>query len=294
MIEQILNLLGPFPEKSELNPVVIEQIDCGKYVREKVEYNTEANDRISAYVCVPKNLVNKAPAIFCHHQHNGEYLLGKSEVVGRAGNPDQAYAAELAERGYITLAPDAIAFEERNWGDNSNRAEYFELSSRLLLGKTLMAKAISDVQVGLDYLQSRSDVDSNKMGFIGHSYGGRMALWMPAFDKRIRVSVSHCGCIPYRLSLTHDSGIQMEFCIPDFMSEYDIEDVIKCFESCPLLISAATDDVWSRGAQDVYDRVKNVLGDRVELKLYESKHVFTKSMREYAYAFLDRHLVSSS
>ncbi|HUG84834.1 MAG TPA: DUF3626 domain-containing protein [Euzebya sp.] len=41
--------------------------------------------------------------------------LGKSEVVGLAGDADQAYARELAEQGFLTITPDAIGFEERNW-----------------------------------------------------------------------------------------------------------------------------------------------------------------------------------
>ena len=40
-----------------------------------------------------------------------------SEVVGLKGDADQAYASELAERGYVVIAPDALAFEERNWSN---------------------------------------------------------------------------------------------------------------------------------------------------------------------------------
>jgi hypothetical protein len=45
-----------------------------------------------------------APAIFCHHQHAGNFRIGKSELVGLDGDPNQAYAEELAERGYITFS----------------------------------------------------------------------------------------------------------------------------------------------------------------------------------------------
>ena len=98
---------------------------------------------------------------------------------------------------------------------------------RLVEGETLLAKVIHDLRVAIDYLVTRTEVDKNNMGFIGHSYGGRMALWLPAFDRRIRASVSNCGCIPYRYSLEHRTGIQAEFCIPGIMKEHDIEDVIK-------------------------------------------------------------------
>lgn len=286
-INDIIRLLGQFPIKVDLNAKIVEQIDCGNFIREKVTYNVEAEECISAYICIPKQFRTPLPAIFCHHQHNGEFELGKSEVVGLNGNPDQAYAKELAEKGFITFAPDAIAFEERNWSKTPGQAEYFELSSRLVRGKTLMAKVLHDVSVGLDYLLSRPEVDPKKLGFIGHSYGGRMALWVPAFDNRIKASVSNCGCIDYRNSLTHDTGIQMEFCIPGFMEKYDLEDVVQCFQDCSLLISVTTGDKWSRGYAKLFDAIKAKGQHKVELKISQDfNHVFTSEMRNYAYSFL--------
>lgn len=247
----------------------------------------EPEERISAYVCLPKNMTKPAPAIFCHHQHHGQFDIGKSEVVGLAGDPDKAYASELAERGYVTFAPDAIAFEERNWASPGS-CEYYELATRLVKGETLMAKVLHDAMRGVDYLAGRPEVDPVRIGSIGHSYGGRMALWLPAFDSRIKTSVSHCGCVSYADSLVREAGIQMEFCIPGFMQRHDVKDVVGCFQGCSLLISATTDDKWSRGAQELYDTVKKKLGDKVELTTYEGKHAFTREMREYAYDFIGR------
>jgi hypothetical protein len=110
--ENLLTLLGSFPENISLNPVILESTDCGSYIREKVEYSAGIDDRVRAYVLIPKNRSGSTPAVFCHHQHAGNFKLGKSEVVGLTGDPDQVYAKELAERGYIAFAPDAIAFEE--------------------------------------------------------------------------------------------------------------------------------------------------------------------------------------
>ena len=241
------SLLGPMPDKVDLLAQVVESVDCGSYVHHKVEYCSEAHDRIPAYLLIPKNLSGPTPAVYCHHQHGGNFVLGKSELVGLAGDPEQAIAVELAERGYITFAPDAIAFEERNWtSDKSGRAEYFELATRLVKGQTLLAKVLHDVSVGIDYLQSRPEVDKNKIGFIGHSYGGRMALWAPVFDRRIEVTVSNCGCVNYKDSLSRDIGIQMEFCVPDILQHGDIEDVVKLVAPTPLYISATDDDKYSK------------------------------------------------
>jgi dienelactone hydrolase len=288
MKDRLLAAIGSMPKKVALEPVVLESVDCGKYFREKVAYTVEDNERISAYVCMPKIKIDRAPAIFCHHQHASNFDLGKSEVIGLSGDPDQAYAAELAERGYVTLAPDAIAFEERNWSTKPGNAEYFSLATRLVQGRTLLAKVIHDVIMGIDYLVGRDDVDSSRIGFIGHSYGGRMALWSPIFDERIKASVSNCGCINYKDSLQRDAGIQMEFCVPDIMALGDIEDFITLIEPRSLMISATSSDVWSRGAQHMFDHARrHFQRGQLALKLYEGSHVFTPEMREEAYLFLD-------
>ncbi|MGZ3873227.1 MAG: dienelactone hydrolase family protein [Mucilaginibacter sp.] len=286
--EQLLKLLGPFPKKTSLNAVVVENEDCGTYMREKVEYNTEFNERVSAYVLIPKKIKGNTPAVFCHHQHGSRFDLGKSEVAGLAGDPEQAIAVELAELGYITFAPDAIAFEDRNWDpDKSGNAEYFELATRLVRGETLLAKVLHDVCVGLDYLESRRDVDSGRIGFIGHSYGGRMAIWATALDKRIKVAVSNCGCVNYKKSIIRGAGIQMEFCVPNILKYGDIEDIVKMAEPASLYISATDDDRWSSGAREVYDYAKSAFKTgELKLKVWQGKHVFTARMRTEAYLFL--------
>jgi hypothetical protein len=130
-------------------------VDCGSYTRSKVLYSVAAGERVAAFVCVPKDAPTPTPAVFCHHQHAGNFALGKSEVVGLSGDPDQGYAGELAEQGFITVAPDAIGFEERNWSPGRREnISWFELSARLVRGQTLLASCLHDVSVGLDYLVS--------------------------------------------------------------------------------------------------------------------------------------------
>src|SRR5205085_2456116 len=78
---------------------------------------------------------------------------------------------------------------------SEGKPEYYELASRLIHGQTLLAKVLHDVRVALDYLATRCEVDPTRIGFIGHSYGGRMAIWASACDERIRAAVSNCGCV---------------------------------------------------------------------------------------------------
>jgi dienelactone hydrolase len=289
--QELTQLLGPFPVRCPLNAVVLETVDCGLYVRETIEYAVEADERIKSFLLVPKHIGRTVPAIFAHHQHAREFHLGKSEVVGLAGDPDQAYAAELAQRGYIVIAPDALAFEERNWSNPSGEAEYFELATRLVQGKTLIAKCLHDVSVALDYLETRPEVDPLRIGFIGHSYGGRMAIWAPAIEKRIRASVSNCGCVNYKRSFTHDTGVQVEFCLPGVLQHGDVEDILKLVAPRALLLQATSDDRWSRGAKEMFAYAQSSFPEgKLVLGYWQGGHVFTLEMREAAYRFLEQHL----
>ena len=277
-------LLGPVAAPGPLDPEVHEEAVCDGYVRRLVSYNVPSG-RASAFVCIPDNLSAPAPVVFCHHQHHGEFDLGKSEVCGLRGNPDQAYAAELAQRGFITISPDAIGFEDRNW-DNGQNVSWFELSSRLVLGRTLLADCLQEVTIAIDYATNLQEADPDLVGFIGHSYGGRIAMWAPAWDERIRVSVSNCGCIPYRDSFSLDAGFQAEFVVPGFASKYDVEDVLAISDQCSTLVIAAEDDVWSRGASDIETRLRVRGADHVRVNVVPGKHEFHFPQREMAYEFL--------
>jgi dienelactone hydrolase len=293
-LHRLKQLLGPFPARCPLDAVVLETVDCGLYVRETIEYAVEANERIRSFLLVPKRINQTAPAIFAHHQHARQFHLGKSEVVGLAGDPDQAYAAELAQRGYVVIAPDALAFEERNWSNPSGEAEYFELATRLVQGKTLLAKCLHDVSAALDYLATRAEVDPLRIGFIGHSYGGRMAIWAPAIDQRIRASVSNCGCVNYKQSFTHDTGVQAEFCLPGVLEQGDVEDVARLVAPRALLLQATADDKWSRGAEDMFAYAQSAFPEgKLVLGYWPGGHVFTPEMRENAYRFLKQHLADA-
>lgn len=277
-------LLGPVTSPGPLAPEVHEQVACDGYVRRLVSYSVPAG-RASAFVCVPNGLTAPAPLVFCHHQHAGEFDLGKSEVCGLRGDPNQAYAAELAQRGFITISPDAIGFEERNWSGGKNVC-WFELSSRLVMGRTLLADCLQEVSIAIDYASSLPEVNADRVGFIGHSYGGRMAMWAPAWDKRIRASVSNCGCISYRESSAHDAGFQAELVVPGFASDFDVHDVLAIADQCSTLVLGAEDDVWSRGLRDIESRLHNKGADHVRVQIVPGHHEFLPPQRELAYEFL--------
>src|SRR5262249_1181711 len=148
---------------------------------EHIKFQSGLGDWNYAYLLFPLNLSAAAPVVYCHHRE-GAYRLGKGEVVGLDTDKKYAIGLDLVKRGYIVFAPDAVGYGERrsakSTGDAFDVAYNFQqLSLRLLRGETLLKKAIWDVSCGIDYLETRSEVDSRFLGFTGYGYGGYMALW---------------------------------------------------------------------------------------------------------------------
>jgi len=282
--DSLHHVLGPTAPAAVDHIETVGETQCEGYRRQHVVYRVPSG-RASVFICIPGGLTRPVPLVFCHHQHASQFDLGKSEVVGLRGNADQRYAAELAQRGFVTIAPDAIGFEDRNWADGGNIG-WFELSSRLVRGRTLLADLLQEVSLAIDYGSSLPEVDASRVGFIGHSYGGRMAMWAPTWDQRIRASVSNCGCIPYRDSFARDAGFQADFVIPGFARDYDVEDVLSAAPQCRHLLIAGDADVWSRGAADIAREIKSRGHKHVTVRIRPGGHEFPSEDRKLAYDFL--------
>jgi hypothetical protein len=77
----VRQILGPMPtQKVRLEPQVISEEDCGKYVRRKVSIQVATGDRMPAYLLIPKGLKGRAPAILCFYGTTSG--AGKDTTVG--------------------------------------------------------------------------------------------------------------------------------------------------------------------------------------------------------------------
>lgn len=292
--------MGAFPQRrTSLKAETVQVVDEGNIVCEKVTYETEPGELISAYVLIPKDRKCPTPAVFCHHQHGGEFNNGKREVVGRGGDPQQAYARELAERGYIAFVPDAKCFEERIViGLEGEENERFEATRLLLIGQCLQRRMLWDIIRGIDYLVTREEVDSRRIGCIGHSLGGQETLFGAAFDTRIKAAVSSCGFSTYKAILRNKINHNLSLYIPGILQHTDIPEIAAMIAPRPFLILAGDkDDVFPvDGIREVYAKAEEVYRcfgkqDRIKLSLYDGGHSFTTPMQQEAYRWFDKWLL---
>jgi len=224
---------------------LVERADLGDVVREKVTYAVEPGERVPAFILLPKAASRRHPAILCHHQHGGEFPVGKDGPAGLGSDSSQHYALELARRGYVTLVFDALCFNERQ--DATGRLkggdyERYEAMYRITEGKSLQGKYVWDARRALDYLETRPEVDASRLGMIGHSLGGQETLFTTAIDTRIRAAVSSCGFGSLHTLKRDRINHNYALFVPGLANQGDYGAVLALVTPRPFFVAARTED----------------------------------------------------
>ena len=235
------------------------------YVRHLVQLVTE-DDAIPSLLAVPPG-AGPFPAVVVFHQHAGQRHFGKSEVFGLVGDPHQAFGPALARAGFVVLAPDSVAFEDRRPAgpgtdprDDDWEQHYNALAYRLVAGDTLMRKVLEDAMAAVSALVARPDVKTDAVAALGHSYGGNTTLFLTAVDERVRVGCASGALASYRRKMTDGTGIEMAEVIPGFTTRFDIEHVLAAIAPRCFLVVSGTEDKYAADAQEVVDRALAAFG----------------------------------
>lgn len=172
-------MLGGWPwGRGELQPEVQRLGEEAAYTIDRVFISSFADVRLDFLLLVPRNLQRPAPAIVAQHG------LGTSPEIacGFAEDPVgyHCFGSRLAEQGYLVAAPRMMGpANKRNWLQRK----------AMLMGENLTGAELFGLSRVLDYLDQLDSADSNRIGMYGLSQGGLAALYLPALDKRIKVTV---------------------------------------------------------------------------------------------------------
>jgi hypothetical protein len=295
ILEGMGEVMGPLPGKEKRCPLdvgVVEETDCGSYIRRFLTYASEPGSRVPAYLLIPKSALEdkvKRPAVLCLHQ---THSLGQKVVVGLGKSTNDEYGVELVQRGYVCLAPAYPLLA--NYHPDLKALGY----------QSGTMKAIWDNIRGLDLLESLPYVRRGGFGAIGHSLGGHNSVYTAVFDERIKVIVSSCGLDSYLDYMDGQiKGWTSERYMPKLLSyrlaeiPFDFHEMIgalaprACFISAPLgdnNFKWRSVDEIARVASQVYELYGKPKHLRVEHP--DCGHVFPPEMREIAYRLFDEQL----
>jgi hypothetical protein len=201
-IEQgVFKVFGEFPQdKLPLDPQIHgDDEDCGTYVRRKVSIEVQPNDRMPCWLLIPKDHLadkppRRIPAIICFYGTTSG--AGKDVTVGLSGRApgtppvrNLSFAIDMAEAGFVALAPDYLRDGERI---KPGRRPYDTTDFyKQFPDWSIHGKDVWDTMRAVEYMQALDFVDPEKIGMTGHSYGGHSTIFAAALEPRIKVAVAN-------------------------------------------------------------------------------------------------------
>ena len=296
-------IMGPLPgpeKRVPLEPQVIEEVDCGRYLRRSITYRAEPRGRVPAYLLIPKTVLTnslRAPAVLALHQ---THSAGQKVVVGLGQSTNDEYGVELALRGFVVLAPPYTMLANY-WPD-----------LKALGYQSGTMKSIWDNIRGLDYLETLPFVRTNGFGCIGHSLGGHNGVFTAVFEPRLQAVVSSCGLDSFVDYYGGDPGVwkpERGWCQQRYMPAlaqyhgrleeipFDFPELIAALAPRWCFLNAPKGDTNFRyRSVDEIARLASftyALHGKPERLLVEHPdcgHLFPREMREKAYAILEQAL----
>jgi len=304
---KLIELLGGFStERVPLQPSTIEKREFTGYTREKVVFNSRRGVSVLGYVLMPKNpLRTPVPAMVCVPGHG----RGVDDIVGiddkgqdrtdKSGYQHD-FAIQVAEAGLAAVAIEPMAFGcrrdpitfKKSLGTSACQPA---AGGALLVGQTMIAWRVYDVMRTIDFIGTRPEIDSSRIGCMGISGGGTCTLFSSALEPRIRVAM-----VSGYLNTFKNSVGSLSHCIdnyvPGVLNWFEMYDIAGLIAPRPLFIeSGEKDEIFPIQASiESFNNVKRIYGvfgaDRsIEQETFDGPHSF---WGKKGVPFVARHLTA--
>ncbi len=296
----MMEVIGPFPEKTPLNAKTIRTLDKGDYKVEHIIFESQPGFYVTSTLFVPKSIKgkNKAPAILYCSGHATE---------GYRSNTYQHIMLNLVKKGFIVLAFDPVGQGERleyfdsSTGKSSVGGPTIEHSypgaQAFISGSSQAMHMTWDGIRALDYLLSRKEVDASRIGTTGRSGGGTQAAYIGAMDDRIKASAPECYITNFtRLLQSIGPQDAEQNLFHGIFRGLDEADYLTVRAPKPTLMITTTRDIFSiQGARETSKEVSLIyqaygMENNFSMVEDDAPHQSTRKNRETMYAFFQKHL----
>jgi dienelactone hydrolase len=295
--EKLLNIIGPFPEKTPLNINVTGIIHKEGYRVEKLIYESLPGYYVTSALFIPENLKGRAPAIL--------NPIGHSTMSFRR-DIYQHTIINLVKKGFIVLTYDQIGQGERlqYYEAASGESRFSSTQEHSYPGAQCFISGYSPAKYfiwdgirGIDVLLSRKEVDPDRIGITGLSGGGTSTAFIGAIDDRILAAAPECFITNFNYLFKSRGPQDAEQNLFQLVYKgFDHPDLIEARAPRPTLIMSTTRDFFSiQGARETFQEAGKTfiaMGADSNLQMTEddSGHGFTRKNREAMYAFFQKHL----
>jgi len=291
--QEYLDMLGlwPLPEKGPLRATVTRTLDRGDYVVEMVHYQSRPG------LYVTGNLYRPAKSPAGQRLPGIVYVCGHSGM-GRNGNKTayQSHGIWFGRHGYVCLVLDSVELGELTCTHHGTYREgrWWWLSR----GYTPAGVECWNGMRGIDYLQSRPDVDPDRIGVTGISGGGAATFWITAADERVKAAVPVSGLsdlLAYVPSRVINGHCDCMFLYNTYQWPWAL--IPGLVAPRPLLfVNSDADDIFPMyGNERVINRLERIYslfgaGDYVDAVVSIGGHAYRQDIRQAAFRFMNTHL----
>ncbi len=292
-------VIGPFPKRTPLNPRIISVLKKDGYRIEKLVYESMPGLFVTGCLFIPEAGRGKAPAVLNVIGHNQDSF--RDELY-------QIVYLNLVKKGFVVLAIDPIGQGENvQYYDPEIRFSSigYTVIEHCYFGNQCFLTGVSpgryfawDGIRGIDYLQTRPEVDPERIAVTGFSGGGTVASFIGALDERVSVLVPCSWSTASRRQLETKGAQDAEsIFVRGLARGITFEDLIEVRAPKPTLMTFTTRDEYLsiQGAREAYQEIRKAyraLGMEKNVALVEDdyKHWMTPTIRSAIYAFLMKHL----
>ena len=176
----------------ELNAIVEEREERPQYVKEKVSFDAPyASERMIALLFLPRNATPPYQAVIFFPGSTATWY-DSSEII--ADSRDRDYVDFIVANGRAFVWPIYKGTYERKKDFTDSRSLHVGDESHRYV--EYLIQVVNDFKRSIDYLESREDIDSKRLAFVGVSWGGRMGNIIPAVEQRLGASILVLGGLP--------------------------------------------------------------------------------------------------
>jgi dienelactone hydrolase len=243
-----------------LDAAVVEKQNREEYVREKIVFRGANDNLVPGYLAIPK-IGN--PPYPCILQLHGMTLSKEVWWKKDGWHKGEPLSQKLLAEGFSVLAFDYPLHGERSILNNfENTAQMLFRKNKIYKFRNMIINAVIDSRRALDYLESRQEIDSSRIGILGSSIGGTMSLILSGVDSRLKVTTVLVA--PTLIRPIYEGQPDISSIAPyNFLRDYDGK---------PLLMLMGKNDDFNYtvdGARASFDLVE---GELKEIVFYDCKH----------------------
>lgn len=186
-------------DRRPLQSRVIERITASEWTREKIQYLAANNDSVFGYLYLPRQAAAPYQTIVFVASSGAFYSHAMPDEV-------ESFLVPHIKAGRAVWATVFKGMIGREWEPNHPAAE----SNSVQFRDEMVLRGI-ELRTGLDYLETRSDIDMNRLAYLGLSWGAGSRSLLAGVDDRFHTIVFVGGGIDERLQPTLPEASNINF-----------------------------------------------------------------------------------